>query len=264
MLCDLEPKLNLEIVYELYANALPSHGGRFEFKTWVQGKEIYFPRSAINQYPGIPSTLADDELYEYHDILDRNEWDFESVKNKLCLSGFLYELTPGGRPQKFVRGNLKTKAQLLMIVVLYNIRPRSHTSSIHVEVGGLLTCILEGKTVGVGRLIANELKKVALSGTSMGDRTTCQLTYPGLFMGLCKRARVPIPSVGHQVIKRVIDDSFIKRFCVRKYEIPAATVVPVVATSPPGYEYSWAMHEAHPFYECMFTIIRPWLPFSEF
>ncbi|KAL5079440.1 hypothetical protein RYX36_007861, partial [Vicia faba] len=68
------------------------------------------------------------------------------------------------------------------------------------KVGSLLACILEGKIMDVGRLITNELKKVALSGISMGDWTPCQLTYLGLIMGLCKRARVLIPSVDHQVI----------------------------------------------------------------
>ncbi|KAL5074805.1 hypothetical protein RYX36_013789 [Vicia faba] len=165
-LYESKPQLNLEIVREFYVNALPLDGGRFEFKNWVQ---------------------ADDELCEFHDILARKAWDFESVKNKLCLPGFSYELSAGGIPQKFIRGSLKTKAQLLMTVVLYNIRPHSHTSSIPMEVGGLLDCILEGKTVDVARLISNELKKVALSGTSLGDRTPCQLTYPGLIMGLCRR-----------------------------------------------------------------------------
>ncbi|KAL5060143.1 hypothetical protein RYX36_031747 [Vicia faba] len=103
-----------------------------------------------------------------------------------------------------------------MAVVLYNIRPCSHTSSILVEVVGLLACILEGNNVDVRKLIANKLKKVTLSGTRLGDRTPCQLTYLGLIMGLCKKERVPIPSIGHQVIEGVIDDTFIARYCVTR------------------------------------------------
>ncbi|KAL5070242.1 hypothetical protein RYX36_021129 [Vicia faba] len=244
-LCDPESKLNLEIVREFNVNAMPSNDGHFEFKTWVRGKEISFSRSKINQYLALPSTFADDELYEYHDILARKAWEFEYAKNKLCLSGHSYELTIGGRPQKFLRSSLKTKAQFLMEVVLYNIRPHSHTSSIPVEICGLLACILEGNTVDVGRLIANELKKVSLSGTSLGDRTSCQLSYPGLIMGLRKKSQVTIPSVGHQVIKGVIDDTFIAMYCVLRYETPAVPVVPVVAAPPSGFEYSWDMHEVH-------------------
>ncbi|CAI8609915.1 unnamed protein product [Vicia faba] len=100
---------------------------------------------------------------ERHEIL--------KVRKTSCACRGIHELSPGGRPQKFLRGSLKEKAQLLMSV---------------------------GKYMDVARLIANELKKVALNGTKIGDRTPCQLTYPGLIMGLCNRARVFIPSVGYQ------------------------------------------------------------------
>ncbi|KAL5059635.1 hypothetical protein RYX36_031239 [Vicia faba] len=107
------------------------------------------------------------------------------------------------------------------------------------------TYVREGKSLDVARLISNKLKKVSLSGTSMGDQTPCQLTFPGSIMGLCKRARVSIPSVGHQVIEGIIDDNYIDRFCMLKDGTAATTVVPVVATPLSSSEYSWVMHEAH-------------------
>ncbi|KAL5064642.1 hypothetical protein RYX36_026379 [Vicia faba] len=86
----------------------------------------------------------------------------------------------------------------------------------------------------VARLIANELKKVALNGTNIGDRTPCQLTYPGLIMGLCNRARVFIPFVGYQVIEGVFNDNYIDNYHVRKKETPVATTIPLAASPPSG------------------------------
>ncbi|KAL5063776.1 hypothetical protein RYX36_025513 [Vicia faba] len=132
-------------------------------------------------------------------FLDRNWEKLCELEAKLHLE-IIYEFYANALPLEGGRFEFKTWV------------PHSHTSSISVEVGGLLACILEGKSVVLAILIANELEKVALSGTSLGDQTPCQLTYSGLIMGLYKRAHMLISSVSHQVIDRVIDDNFIERF----------------------------------------------------
>ncbi|KAL5079190.1 hypothetical protein RYX36_007611 [Vicia faba] len=152
--------------------------------------------------------MEDGELCEYHKKLERGKWDFELVKNKFVSLGHSYELIVVGIPLKFILKSLKKMPRVLMFVVLYNIRIHSHMSSIPVETVCLLYYILEGKFVDVARRIANKLKRVALSGTRHGDQTSCQLTYPRMIMGLCKKARVPIPIEGHQVIKGTINENY--------------------------------------------------------
>ncbi|KAL5080920.1 hypothetical protein RYX36_009341 [Vicia faba] len=93
-----------------------------------------------------------------------------------------------------------------MSMVLYNLRPQSHTSSIPVKTVCLLSYMLDEVSVDIARVIANELKMADLSGTLHGDRTLCQLTYSGLIIGLCKKEKVQILADGHVTIKGMIND----------------------------------------------------------
>ncbi|KAL5064563.1 hypothetical protein RYX36_026300 [Vicia faba] len=68
---------------------LPMEGSPISFKTWVRGKEIDLYISVINEFLGNPCTLGDDELDEYHIQLAKGNWDFESLRNKLCKRGAL-------------------------------------------------------------------------------------------------------------------------------------------------------------------------------
>ncbi|KAL5100043.1 hypothetical protein RYX36_004370 [Vicia faba] len=179
--------MHLEIVHEFYANALPMEGSPFAFKKRVRGKKIDFSRSAINKFLRNPCTLGDGELDEYHIQLAKRNLDYKHSRAKLCKGGHTYEVNALRNPLKFNRKSLKTKAQVLMFVVLYKIRPRSHTSSIPVETTCLLSYMLDEATIDIARVILNEMKRVVLSNTRLGDRISCQLTYSGLVMGLCKK-----------------------------------------------------------------------------
>ncbi|KAL5076626.1 hypothetical protein RYX36_015610 [Vicia faba] len=94
-------------------------------------------------------------------------------------------------------------------------------------------------------------ERFALSCTRHGELNSCQLTYPWMIMGLCKKARVKIPTDDHQVIDGMINDNFVDHFCTPREEVPAAEVVSVASTPPvhpsfnSGSEHSWSMHEAH-------------------
>ncbi|XP_058784710.1 uncharacterized protein LOC131659552 [Vicia villosa] len=70
-----------------------------------------------------------------------------------------------------------------------------------------------GEEVDIARILANELKRVALNGTSFGDRAKCRLIFPGLIMGLCRKVGVRFPSGGLIPMDRAIDDVFANRFC---------------------------------------------------
>ncbi|KAL5061618.1 hypothetical protein RYX36_023355 [Vicia faba] len=137
-LCDPEPKLHVEIVREFYANALPiMEGETFEFKTWVRGKEISFSINSISEYLGNPLPVADDELCKYHKRLARGNWNIEHVKDKLMLTRQCYEVNVVGKTLKFLWKNMMIIAQVIMVVVLYNIRPHNHPLFILMEIACL-------------------------------------------------------------------------------------------------------------------------------
>src|ERR1051325_9945296 len=168
VLCEPQTKVNVELVREFYANAIPTEGREFPFTSVVRGKLVSFSRTAINNYLGINWTAPEDQLDIYHEHLARGNWDHAMLRRKLCLSGHSYELNKAGQPLKFNRSSLKTSAHVLMCVALYNLRPRSHTSSIPMETAELIAYILDQTQIDFGWLIANELKRVALSYTSRG------------------------------------------------------------------------------------------------
>jgi hypothetical protein len=232
VLCEPQTKVNVELVREFYANVIPAEGQAFPFTSVVRGKLVSFSRTSINSYLGINWTAPEDQLDVYHEHLARGNWDFDMLRRKLCLSGHSYELNRAGQPLKFNRSSLKTSARVMMCVALYNLRPRSHTSSIPMETAGLIAYMLDDEQINFGRLIANELKRVTLSYTSRGERIKCALTYPGLIMGLLKRAKVVFSAVGHVTIDGIIDDSYCDRYCRALDDNSAAQAVPVVVALP--------------------------------
>lgn len=104
----------------------------------VRGREISFSHDATNKYLGDPLALEEGELDEYAKQIARGGWNINLVTDKLMLSGNSYETNASGAPNNFLRKNLKTKAQVMMMLVLQNIRPRSHTSLVPLETAYLL------------------------------------------------------------------------------------------------------------------------------
>ncbi|KAL5079433.1 hypothetical protein RYX36_007854 [Vicia faba] len=117
-----------------------------------RGKDIDFSSSAINKFLGNPCTLGDDELDEYHIQLAKGNWDFEQLRARLCKSGHTYEVNASGHPLKFSQKSLKTNDQVLMCMILYNLRPLSNTSSIPVETISLLSYMLDEATIDIARV----------------------------------------------------------------------------------------------------------------
>lgn len=113
--------------------------------TMVRGRPISLSRDAINVYLDNPLTLEDCVLCEYGKRLARGNWNIELVKETLVLTGKSYEVNDLGAPKKFLRKDLTTKAQVLMTLVFYNIRPRSHASSIPLDTAYLLYYTLDDK-----------------------------------------------------------------------------------------------------------------------
>ncbi|MCI37526.1 hypothetical protein A2U01_0058750, partial [Trifolium medium] len=96
---------------------------------------------------------------------------------------------------------MKAFAQLLILLILHNIQPRSHLFDATVNIMGLLYCIHDGVDVDVARLISNEMKSIAESGVTDLSRPKCPLAFPGLIMGLVIEAQVNIPQFVHEKIQ---------------------------------------------------------------
>lgn len=184
-ICEPEPEINYDIVREFYANALQlEEGVAFHYQTRVRGKIISLSRDVINAYLGNPLILADNGRCEYRAKEMANDWDIPTVSPHLCLEGKTYDLNDQGFPKSWKRESLDLEARAYLMLLLNNIRPRSHSTTIPLDVECLLYYIMIGKSVDVASIITGEMHKVASSGTKSGGKASV-LTYPGLIMGLC-------------------------------------------------------------------------------
>ncbi|KAL5082292.1 hypothetical protein RYX36_010713 [Vicia faba] len=128
----------------------------------VKEIDISLSKDSINAYLGNPLTFPEGELDEFLKHLARGNWDINLVADTLALEGGSYETNVMWAPKKFLTKNLTTMAQVFMTLVLYNIRSKSHTSSIPLDTAYLLYYIIDEKRVDVARVISNEMKMIAL------------------------------------------------------------------------------------------------------
>lgn len=178
-ICEPDPEINYDIVREFYANALQlEEGMAFHYQTRVRGKIISFNRDAINAYLGNPLILAENGRCEYRAKEMANDWDLPTTSAHLCLEGRTYDLNDQGFPKWWKRESLNLEARAYLVLLLNNIRPRSHSTTIPLDVGCILYYIMIGKSVDVASIIAGEMRKVATSGTKFGGKAGV-LTYPG-------------------------------------------------------------------------------------
>ncbi|GAU41860.1 hypothetical protein TSUD_366070 [Trifolium subterraneum] len=106
-------------------------------------------------------------------------------------------------------------AQIILLLIFHNIRPRGHVSSATIETSHLLYYIGR-REVDVARVISNEMKRITGSGIKPDIRASCPLAFPGLIVRLCIAARIVIPPQVRETITCVIDDSYVRRFCFKR------------------------------------------------
>ncbi|KAI5408750.1 hypothetical protein KIW84_054547 [Lathyrus oleraceus] len=99
---------------------------------------------------------------------------------------------------------MTVNAQVLMTLLLYNIRTMSHTSSIPIDTTCLLYYIFNERHVDVARVIYMEIRMISSSGHRFGTRTSTTLAFPGLIIGLCGRVGVAIYLLVHGTIEGVL------------------------------------------------------------
>ncbi|KAI5445340.1 hypothetical protein KIW84_013537 [Lathyrus oleraceus] len=178
--------------------------------------------------------------------------DYEIVRefyvNSIPVQGKSYEVNVSGAPKNFLRKELKITAHVMMTLVFYNIRTRSHTSSIPLDTAYLLYYILGNRQVDVARIILNEIKMIAKSGHQLRSKIPCTLAFLWMIMGLCIRSRISMPPVDRETVDDVINDRYIERYCMTKGALTLNDPQP--PTQQPFDEratctYTWDMLEAN-------------------
>lgn len=139
--------------------------------------------------------------------------NIEEVESVLSFQNRGFTLNPVGFLDRMDRGNMNQKAQLYLFLLLHKIKPRSRNSDLTIDMSCLLYWIMSGEEVYVAQIISHEIREVASSGKKLGTKPAAQLTFPGLIMGLCRRACVEIPDVVYMNITSVMDESYVVRYC---------------------------------------------------
>ncbi|KAL5073863.1 hypothetical protein RYX36_012847, partial [Vicia faba] len=155
-------------------------------------------------------------------------------------------------PVHFKRRDMNTKAQLYATLLLYNIKPRSHTSTIPIDTTFLLYYTIKGCKIDVAQNISNEIQKIAISGHSHGNKIAMTLGFPTLITGLCRQVGVDITYVTTKRISSVLNEDYVHRHCVSKLTREAAPqpharsplTGPVRYNKQQAYVYNRLMMEA--------------------
>ncbi|KAI5447590.1 hypothetical protein KIW84_015155 [Lathyrus oleraceus] len=108
----------------------------------VRGRTIRFYRNSINEYLGDLITLLDGELCAYARYLDHGSWNIEEISESILLEGRSVQLNSSEVPIRFLREDMKPSSQVILLLILHNIKPRNHTSFIPLETSYLLYFIL--------------------------------------------------------------------------------------------------------------------------
>ena len=101
------PKINLDLLCEFYANALPDCDAKemqaaFSYTTMVRGKTIRFDRDAINDYLGKPYTLPESDdpdtpaLCPYGEREEAADWNLGKIEREILLPGRTYTESKAG------------------------------------------------------------------------------------------------------------------------------------------------------------------------
>ncbi|XP_058734008.1 uncharacterized protein LOC131605698, partial [Vicia villosa] len=228
--------IDYDIVKEFYANAIKTtdESVAYSYQSYVRGKTVAFDRESISEFLGEPFQLGENEKYFYRQNVNNCASMVELMTETICDRGRGPELSRQGNPTHYNRKNLNIQARGILSVILYNIRPRTHVTTIPLDVAFLITAIMTENTVDVAFIPSQELRRAALSDTQHGINAKCVLPLPGLIMGLCKDAGVEIPGQGHHVINTFIDDVFIDRFCAKPYYRDQAADSPPAGPSVPA------------------------------
>ena len=192
--------------------ARPKPNESLSFTTFVRGKSIRFDRDAINAYMGNPLTLLEPEgptvpsLCAYGSKCAQGGWNHKEIQKGILFKGHKYDKSPTWNPHKVSFANVTAKVGVIFKFLVHNAWLKSHVSSTTLRITPMIWNIPKGKKVNIARIIANELKHIALSGVT-GPKT--RLAFPRFIMGLLRFHGVEIPDPAHEELNHLIDDAYI-------------------------------------------------------
>lgn len=205
--------INFDLVREFYANAFPNDGEAFTWTIYVQGRGFRFDRDAINAILGNPLNLEPGEIDEYH-LQPSRPKNIEAMSSSLYLERSSVQYNTSDVVVRFLREDMRPKAQIILLLTFHNIKPRMHISSAPLDTAHLVHTILRGRQVDVARIIANEFKLVAESGRQPGAKANFPLVFSASIRAICAHGRVNIPLQVHDTLSGTIDDLFVARHYV--------------------------------------------------
>jgi hypothetical protein len=169
----------------------------------VRGREIPFDRDSVNIFlnnaldlepspdPTVPT------LCTYGKRNAQGSWKYEQIERDIMNKG-----------RYFVRNDKGEIKHALTKEMNANDVPRAHTSDAPKAVLPLIWCIMKGVQADIARIIANEMKHVALKCATGAKKVA--LIFPGLIMGLLKANGVTISGPFDEDIEGTITDSAIR------------------------------------------------------
>ncbi|KAI5422156.1 hypothetical protein KIW84_045572 [Lathyrus oleraceus] len=134
-------KINTEVLREFYVDAFPSAGSAFSFSTKVRGRTVQFHRDTINEFLGNPLVLQEGQMCRYQESINTVP-NVEKISKKIILGGREVERDPYDATIRYCREDLIPKAQVPLLFILHNIRPRSHTCTFIMDTAQLLYLII--------------------------------------------------------------------------------------------------------------------------
>lgn len=220
-------EINTDLVKEFLGNSVPERittatDKAYTFTTFVRGNTIHFDRDTLNEYLGNPLNLpqpVDDtipSLCEYARQNARGNWNLEQMERDILLPGRMFARKKGIIKKAFYP-DMNPKASIIFKFLIHNVCPRTHTSDAPVTLIPLIWSIMQGIEVDIARIIANELKRVAIN-CSKGSKSA--LIFPGLIMGLIHDHMLEIPEPIDEDIENPIDDTFINNLMKRDERVP--------------------------------------------
>jgi hypothetical protein len=199
---------SMTLAKEFFANAYQGPAKEDEnnknvlkkFTSFVRGKEVPFHDKIINE-------LLRLENYEQCSFEARKAKgsiiDQQEIRSTLC------RVRNDGTPSKLCTFDLTPNAKAWAIFVLHTLLPCSHTSDLTIQKASLVTAILKGEQVNVGRLLADDLW-----GMANCSNPSSYIGHASLISKLCERVEV-YPEKNEEMVKpsEAITEKWIEKQC---------------------------------------------------
>ncbi|KAL5074317.1 hypothetical protein RYX36_013301, partial [Vicia faba] len=151
------------------------------------------------------------ELFSYKKRVASKKWLLDLVSETLDLTPNHVFFNASNQPVHFKRCDMNTKAQFYATLFLYNIKTKSHTSTIPIYTARLLHYMIKWWKIDVAQVISNEIRRITISGHSHGNKAPMTLGFLALITGLCRKAGVDIPNVATKRISSIMNEDYVLR-----------------------------------------------------